>query len=134
MIEVVAAVIVCENRLLAFQRGNSKYIYVENKFEFPGGKMINDEPREDSLIRELREELDLDIKVGEWITTVEHEYEDFAIRMHCYIVHLESFTGILKEHISFFHGSLDEARNLDWIEADKPILDILESRYRHVFS
>jgi 8-oxo-dGTP diphosphatase len=134
MIEVVAAVIVFQNRLLAFQRGDSKYSYVANKFEFPGGKVRKDEPRADSLIRELREELDLDIRVGEWITTVEHEYQDFSIRMHCYLVHLESFTGILKEHISFFHGSLDEARNLDWIEADKPILDILESRYCHVFA
>ena len=98
------------------------------------GRVRKDEPREDSLIRELREELDLDIKVGEWITTVEHEYQDFSIRMYCYLVHLESFTGLLKEHISFFHGSLDEARNLDWIEADKPILDILESGYSHVFS
>ncbi len=69
MIEVVAAVIVFESRILAFQRGDSKYSYVANKFEFPGGKMRKDEPREDSLIRELREELDLDIKVGEWITT-----------------------------------------------------------------
>ena len=65
MIEVVAAVMVFENRLLAFQRGDSKYNYVANKFEFPGGKIRNDEPREDSLVRELREELDLEIKVGE---------------------------------------------------------------------
>ena len=134
MIEVVAAAIVFENHLLAFQREASKYSYVANRFEFPGGKVRKDEPQEDSLIRELKKELDLDIKVGEWITTVEHEYQDFSIRMHCYLVHLESFTGLLKEHISFFHGPLDEARNLDWIEADKPILDILESRYRHVFS
>ena len=134
MIEVVAAVIVFENRLLAFQRGDSKYSYIANKFEFPGGKVRKDEPREDSLIRELKEELDLDIKVGEWLTTVEHEYQDFSIRMHCYLVHLESFTGQLKEHISYFHGSLDEARNLKWIEADKPILDILETNYRHIFS
>ena len=134
MIEVVAAVIVFENRLLAFQRGGSKYSYVANKFEFPGGKVRKDEPREDSLIRELSEELDLDIKVGEWITIVEHSYKDFSIRMHCYLVHLESFTGLLKEHISYFHGSLEDARQLDWIEVDKPILDILETNYRHVFS
>ena len=134
MIEVVAAVIVFENQLLAFQRGDSKYSYVANKFEFPGGKVRKDEPREDSLIRELKEELDLDIKVGEWITTVEHEYQDFSIRMHCYLVHLENFTGLVKEHISYFHGSLDEARNLKWIEADKPILDILETNYQYIFS
>ena len=134
MIEVVAAVIVFENRLLAFQRGDSKFSYVANKFEFPGGKIKENEPQADSLIRELKEELDLDVKIGEWITTVEHEYEHFSIRMHCYLVHLESFTGLLKEHISYFHGSLDDARQLDWIEADKPILDILETNYRNVFS
>ena len=113
MIEVVAAAIVFENRLPAFQRGASKYSYVANRFEFPGGKVRKDEPQEDSLIRELKEELDLDIKVGEWITTVGHSYKDFSIRMHCYLVHLESFTGLLKEHISYFHGSLEEARQLD---------------------
>ena len=83
MIEVVAAVIVFENRLLAFQRGASKYSYVANKFEFPGGKIKGNETQTDSLIRELKEELNLDVRVGEWITTVEHCYEDFSIRMHC---------------------------------------------------
>ena len=134
MIEIVAAAIVFENRLIAFQRGASKYSYVANRFEFPGGKVRKDEPQEDSLIRELKEELDQDIKVGEWITTVGHSYKDFSIRMHCYLVHLESFTGLLKEHISYFHGSLENARQLDWIEANNSILDILETNYRHVFS
>ena len=134
MIEVVAAAIVFENRLPAFQRGASKYSYVANRFEFPGGKVRKDEPQEDSLIRELKKELDLDTKVGEWITIVEHSYKDFSIRMHCYLEDLESFTGLLKEHISYFHGSLEDARQLDWIEVDKPILDILETNYRHVFS
>ena len=119
MIEVVAAAIVFENRLLAFQRGASKYSYVANKFEFPGGKIKVNETQTDSLIRELKEELDLDIRVGEWITTVEHCYEDFSIRMYCYLVHLESFIGLLKEHVSYFHGSLEKAKQLDWIEADK---------------
>ena len=77
MIEVVAAAIVFENHLLAFQRGASKYSYVANRFEFPGGKVRKDEPQEDSLIRELKKELDLDIKVGERITIVEHSYKDF---------------------------------------------------------
>ena len=133
MIEVAAAVIVFENRLLAFQRGTSKYSYVASKFEFPGGKIEANETQTDSLIREMKEELDLNVRVGEWITTVEHCYEDFSIGMHCYLVHPESFIGLLKEHVSYFHGSLEEAKHLDWIEADKPILDILETNYRHIF-
>ena len=133
MIEVVAAIIVFENRLLTFQRGAPKYSCVANKFEFPGGKIKENEPQTDSLIRELQGELDLDVRVGECITTVQHSYEDFSIRMHCYLVHLESFIGLLKEHVSYFHGSLEDAKQLDWIEADKPILDILETNYRNIF-
>ena len=105
-----------------------------NKFEFPGGKIKANETQTDGLIRELKEELDLDVRVGEWITTVEHCYKDFSIMMHCYLVHLESFIGLLNEHVRYFHGSLEEAKRLDWIEADKPILDILETNYRHIFS
>ena len=78
--------------------------------------------------------MDLDVRVGEWITTVEHCYKDFSIRMHCYLVHLESFICLPKEHVSYFHGSLEEAKQLDWIEADKPILDFLETDYQHMFS
>ena len=102
MIEVVAAAIVFENHLLAFQRGASKYSYVANRFEFPGGKVRKDEPQEDSLIRELKEELDLDIKVGERITTVEHSYKDFPSRMHCYLVHLESSLDYWKSISAIF--------------------------------
>ena len=132
MIEVVAAVIVFENRPLFFQRGASRYSYVANKFGFPGGKIKPNETQTDGLIRELKEELDLDVKAGEWITTVEHCYENFSIRMHCYLVHLESFICLLKEHVSYFHGSLEEAKQLDWIEAGKPILDIFETKYPHM--
>ena len=112
MIEVVAAVIVFENRLLAFQRGASKYSYVANKFEFPGGKIKANETQTDSLIRELKEELNLDVRVGEWITTVEHCYENFSIRMHCYLVHLESFIGLLKNMSAIFMDLLKRQNNL----------------------
>jgi 8-oxo-dGTP diphosphatase len=72
MIEVVAAVIEFDGKLLAFQRGPAKYEYVANKYEFPGGKVEKGEDHKIALARELREELDVDAEVKEYIMTIEH--------------------------------------------------------------
>ena len=71
MIEVVAAVIEHEGKLLAFQRGPAKYDYVSNKFEFPGGKVEEGEDHRAALTRELHEELSMEADVQGFITTVE---------------------------------------------------------------
>jgi 8-oxo-dGTP diphosphatase len=134
MIEVVAAVIELDKKLLAFKRGASKYEYVSYKYEFPGGKVESNENFTEALSRELSEELGLNAKVGQFVATVEHTYPDFSIKMHCYLVHLETFDGELKEHVDYSHVSLQDAESLDWIEADKPILEIIRRRYSHVFS
>ena len=83
MIEVVAAVIELEGKLLAFQRGPAKYEYVSNKFEFPGGKVEEGEDHKLALARELQEELELDAEIKGHVTTVVHQYPDFLIKMHC---------------------------------------------------
>ena len=101
MIEVVAAVIEYDGKLLAFQRGPAKYAYVSNKFEFPGGKVEEGENHREALERELQEELFLEADVRNHITTIEHTYPDFSIKMHCFLVHLEKFEGRLNEHSSF---------------------------------
>lgn len=134
MIEVVAAIIEFQGKLLAFQRGPAKYDYVSNKFEFPGGKVEQDEDHKLALIRELKEELELDAEVNDYVMTVEHIYPDFAIKMHCFLVHLDQFDGRLTEHTSYAHVSLNDADELDWIEADRPILKCLKERYADVFS
>jgi 8-oxo-dGTP diphosphatase len=134
MVEVVAAVIEYENKLLAFQRGDAKFDYVANKFEFPGGKVESGEDLKAALARELSEELDLEAEVCDFITTVDHTYPDFSIKMHCFLVHLESFSGTLKEHISYAHVALSDADELDWIEADRPIIRILREDYSSVFA
>ena len=134
MIEVVAAIIELDKKILAFQRGASKHSYVANKFEFPGGKV---EPGEDfsaALSRELTEELGLKAEVGKFVTSVEHTYPDFAIKMHCFLVHLKSFEGELREHVAYAHVTLNDASNLDWIEADRPVLKLLRSDYADVFN
>lgn len=134
MIEVVAGALVYEGKLLAFQRGHSKYDYIKNKFEFPGGKIKDFETPQQALIRELKEELLLDTEIKEHIATVEHEYPDFKIRMHCYLVKLKEFEGHLTEHLSYEHIFLNEAEKLDWIAADLPILNFLKENYSHVFT
>jgi 8-oxo-dGTP diphosphatase len=134
MIEVVAAVIELDKKLLAFKRGVSKYEYVSYKYEFPGGKVESNENHTEALSRELSEELGLNAQVGQFVATVEHTYPDFSIKMHCYLVHLDAFDGTLREHVDFSHTSLKDAQSLDWIEADKPILEIIRQRYPHVFS
>lgn len=134
MIEVVAAVIEHQGKLLAFQRGSAKYDYVSEKFEFPGGKVEVGEDFHIALARELKEELNLDVTVNDFVTTVDHAYPDFTIRMHCYLVHLEEFSGELTEHIGFAHVCLNDADELDWIEADRPVLNLLKQDYFNVFS
>ena len=133
MIEVVAAIIELDKKLLAFQRGSSKYSYVANKFEFPGGKVESNEDLSAALLRELTEELGLNAEVGDFVTSVEHTYPDFSIKMHCYLLHLNSFEGELREHVNYAHVSLSEADGLDWIEADRPVLNHLKINYSDVF-
>jgi 8-oxo-dGTP diphosphatase len=134
MIEVVAAVIIYQKKILAFRRGASKFDYVSFKYEFPGGKVEADESLELALQRELQEELNLYGTVEELIATIEHSYPDFTIKMHCFLVKIDDFNGVLKEHTEFAHVPLNEAHQLDWIEADRPILEILRKKYLNVFS
>lgn len=134
MIEVVAAVIEFKGKLLAFQRGPAKYDYIANKFEFPGGKVEDGEDHKLALVRELQEELELSAEVNDYIMTIEHSYPDFSIRMHCFLVHLDQFEGRLTEHTSFAHVSLNDAGDLDWIEADYPVLKVIRERFANVFT
>jgi len=134
MIEVVAAVIECDGKLLAFQRGPARYDYIAHKYEFPGGKVETGENHRVALKRELSEELGLDAEVNDHVMTLEHAYPDFSIKMHCFLVHLDHFVGRLTEHKGFAHVSLNDAAELDWIEADRPVLQRLKERFADVFS
>jgi len=133
MIEVVAAVIVYNKKILAFRRGKAKYDYVSHKFEFPGGKVEAGESLELALERELQEELNLKANIHELITTAVHTYPDFSIKMHCFLVYVDSYDGTLRDHVESAHVTIDDASKLDWIEADRPVLEILKDKYKHVF-
>jgi 8-oxo-dGTP diphosphatase len=121
-IEVVAAVIQNNNQILCVQRGPSKYDYVSRKYEFPGGKVEAGETKEQAIIREVKEELHIDIINPQFYLTVEHTYPDFAIVMHSFLCVTETQQLTLTEHIDAKWLKNSELEFLDWAEADVPIV------------
>jgi 8-oxo-dGTP diphosphatase len=124
-IEVVAAVIQHQNKILAVQRGPAKYAYISEKWEFPGGKMEAGETEEQTIIREIREELDMQIEVKSKLLTVEHPYPDFHLTMHTYLCKTEQSVPKLTEHLAFRWLKMDELEEMDWAGADVPIVEAL---------
>jgi 8-oxo-dGTP diphosphatase len=124
-IEVVAAIIIKDNKILCVQRGENKYDYVSKKYEFPGGKMELGETKEITIKREILEELKMDIIVREEFLTVFHEYPDFNLTMHSFICECENPIITLTEHIDFCWLNKSELGTLDWAAADIPIVEKL---------
>lgn len=124
-IEVVAAVIEHDNHYLCVQRNFNKFEYISYKYEFPGGKVEPNETNQEALIREIREELILEIQINEKIITVEHIYPDFKITMHTYMCNSKNREITLNEHIDYKWLKKEELNSLDWAAADLPIVDLL---------
>lgn len=126
-VEVVAAIIVNQGNFLCVQRGKNKYEYISYKYEFPGGKVEAGESRGDALFREIREELEIDIKILSEYMTVRHQYPDFHLMMHSFICtcdHLEKLK--LNDHVGFKWLKKAELMSLDWAAADLPIVNKLQ--------
>ena len=133
MIEVVAAAIIIKGKLLCFKKGDAKYEYLSNKFEFPGGKIENDETPVEALKRELIEEINMSVSIGPQIGIIEHDYPDFSIRMHCYICFSDFYDGTLNDHTAYEILKFDQLNSVEWIAADIPIKNMIEQSYKHVF-
>ena len=119
-IEVVAAIIVKGKKVFATQRGYGEF---KDGWEFPGGKIEQGESPEEALIREIREELDVDIRVGRLLETVEYDYPNFHLTMHCFICELLSEEIVLKEHEDAKWLEEDELDSVDWLPADVSLID-----------
>ena len=124
-IQVVAAVLFWQGKVLCVQRAEHEREYVSLKWEFPGGKIEVGESREEALVREIREELSVDIEVSEFLMTVEHTYPDFHLTMHVFKCVLDQGEITLNEHVALKWLSIDELDQLDWAAADIPVVKSL---------
>ena len=121
-IEVVAAIIEKDGKIFATQRGYGDF---KDGWEFPGGKIEPGETPEQALVREIKEELEADIKVGELVATVEYDYPQFHLTMHCYMCELMSEKLILTEHEAAKWLGKDQLDEVDWLPADIEALKAL---------
>lgn len=119
-IEVSAAIIKDNNKVLSTCRGYGEFI---NMWEFPGGKIEPDESREDALHREILEELEISISINDFLMTVEYDYPNFHLTMHCFICSLKGGFIKLNDHNDARWATKEELSELAWIPAD---LDIVE--------
>ncbi len=118
-IRVVAAVIRDGNKVFATERGYGEF---KDMWEFPGGKVESGEDERDALKREIREELDTEIAVDKYITTVECDYPSFHISISFYWCHVVSGSLILLEHENAVWLDLNNLGSLSWLEADRKAL------------
>lgn len=124
-IRVVAAIIRALNKngepiIFATQRG---YGDLKGGWEFPGGKIEESETPEEALVREIREELETEILVGELIDTIEYDYPTFHLSMDCFWAEIVSGDLVLKEHAAAKWLTKEELDSVEWLPADVTLID-----------
>lgn len=124
VIEVVAAIIIDEEKVFATQRGYGEF---KDGWEFPGGKMEQGETPQQALIREIQEELDTKIEVGELIDTVEYDYPNFHLTMHCFLCTIKSGDLVLKEHEAARWLNKETLDSVDWLPADEGLIEKIKT-------
>lgn len=124
-IKVVAAVIKAENEngepiIFATQRGYGEF---KGGWEFPGGKIEPGESAQNALIREIEEELDTEIIVGDLIDTIEYDYPTFHLSMDCFFASIKEGNLVLKEHEAAKWLTKDNLYSVDWLAADISLIE-----------
>ena len=130
IIRVVAAVIKAENKqgqpiIFATQRGYGEF---KGGWEFPGGKIEEGETPQEALKREIVEELDTEIKVGELIDTIEYDYPTFHLSMDCFWSEIISGDLVLKEQEAAKWLKREEMNSVEWLPADVTLIDKIVER------
>lgn len=120
-LKVTCAVITLQNKIIAVQRSNR--MSQPMKWEFPGGKIESGETEIDCIKREIREELNIVIEVLDRLTPSVYSYPTFTIELIPYTAHYVSGELKLKEHHQYLLLDKDELGELDWAEADLPIVN-----------
>ena len=126
-IRVVAAII-CDNmeapsRIFATAKGYGEF---KGQWEFPGGKIEAGELPEQALRREIREELDADIEVGDLLTTIEYDYPAFHLSMDCFWAQVKSGELVLKEAEAARWLTANELYDVQWLPADVSLIEMIE--------
>ena len=124
IIHVVAAIIRRGNEIFATQRGYGEY---KDWWEFPGGKIEPGETAEEAVVREIKEELDTEVNVDKYITTVEYDYPGFYLIMDCFWCSIKEGHLTLLEHEAAKWLPLDNLRQVNWLPADVEVIDAIGS-------
>lgn len=122
-VHVAAAIICHEGRILAAQRGYGEF---KGGWEFPGGKLEPGETGSDACMREIREELEIDICNLEHLYTVEHDYSTFHLSMECFTCKIQAGAIHDTEHENLCWLTKEQLWNVDWLAADVEVVRALE--------
>ena len=123
VVNVVCAIIVHEGKILGTQRGYGDFA---GGWEFPGGKIEPGELPEDAVRRELKEELDLEVKVEQLFDTVEYDYPTFHLSMQCFLCTMGDREFVLKEHKDARWLDRDTVDEVKWLPADEGLIKKLK--------
>ena len=121
-IEVVAAIIRKGDKIFATQRGYGDW---KDWWEFPGGKMEAGETAEEALVREIREELSTEITIDKFLHTVDYDYPQFHLTLHCFMCSLKSQALHLNEHEAARWLDKNSIHQVKWLPADEEILPLI---------
>lgn len=122
-IKVVAAIIQKENKILATKRGYCEFI---NMWEFPGGKIESGETKEQALVREIKEELNIEINVDKFAIDIEYQYPNFYLFMSCFMCSIKEGSIELLEHNDGKWITKEELNTLNWLPADIDAVNYLK--------
>ena len=126
-VKVVAAIIINNNKVFATQRGYGEF---KDGWEFPGGKIESGETPQEALIREIKEELDTEIEVKDYLETVEYDYPEFHLSMDCFFCEIKSGDLVLKEHEAAKWLTAETLDSVDWLPADKGVIEEIRNRIK----
>ena len=128
-LEVVAAIIFFENKILVTQRKFNKNTAFSYKYEFPGGKVENNEDKITALKRELMEELDLEITSFKHFASYNYSYDINEIKLNFFLSNVTELKITLKVHESYELVTVKQLSQLDWLAADYEVIKMLQSKY-----
>lgn len=124
-VRVVAAIIIEKGKVFVTQRGYGEF---KDGWEFPGGKIEPGETPEEAVVREIKEELDTEVKTIELLDTVEYDYPKFHLSMDCFICKILSGDLVLKEHEAAKWLTRETLDSVEWLPADQGLIAQIEKR------